>query len=50
MTEKGYSFVSIYEAMKDNVYKQTNNYKKKWGISWFYRWMNNGKEIIMVKK
>lgn len=34
-------FVSIENAMSDEVYKLTNNYHKKWGISWFYRWMSD---------
>ncbi len=45
LKEDGYSFVSLDEAMQDNVYKQENNYNKKWGISWFYRWMTNKEEM-----
>lgn len=36
----GYEFVSLDEAMKDEVYSQEDTYWKKWGISWCYRWMN----------
>jgi hypothetical protein len=26
------------------VYKNKNYYSKKWGISWIYRWIENGEE------
>jgi len=45
LKEKNYSFISLDELMKDQVYQQKNNYHKKWGISWFYRWMTNKSEI-----
>ncbi|MBL0327851.1 MAG: prolyl oligopeptidase family serine peptidase [Bacteroidetes bacterium] len=38
---ENYEFVSIDEAIKDSAYYQNNNYYKKWGISWFYRWMSD---------
>jgi len=34
-----FTFISIDEALTDSVYQQENNYYKKWGISWLYRWM-----------
>lgn len=37
---EGYAFISLDEAMKDEVYDQEDTYWKKWGISWCYRWMN----------
>ena len=45
-----YSFSSLDEAMQDDIYKQKDIYYKKWGISWFYRWMNDSharKEAMM---
>ena len=45
LKEQGYSFVSLDEAMQDDVYMQENNYYKKWGVSWMYRWMTNNIEI-----
>jgi len=44
LKEKGYSFISLDAAMQDEVYKQPNYYNKKWGISWFYRWMSNSRQ------
>ncbi|MFA8298920.1 MAG: polysaccharide deacetylase family protein [Hyphomicrobiales bacterium] len=41
LKEEGYTFVGLAEAMKDKVYSQENNYYKKWGVSWFYRWMED---------
>lgn len=48
LSDKGYSFISIDEALKDDVYTQSNCYNKKWGISWMYRWMKNNKERIQL--
>jgi len=50
LTEKGYSFISMDEAMSDEVYKQANNYYKKWGVSWIYRWMNDSKERMQCMR
>lgn len=36
---ENFEFVSIENAMTDEVYDLKNNYHKKGGISWFYRWM-----------
>jgi hypothetical protein len=27
--------------MKDIAYEQANNYYKKWGVSWIYRWIKD---------
>ena len=45
MKKKNYSFISIDEALRDDVYKQKDLYNKKWGISWVYRWMKNQKDV-----
>ncbi len=52
LTEKGYSIISLEEAMQDEVYQQANQYTKKWGVSWFYRWMTDSKNIrqLMIKE
>lgn len=47
---KKYTFISLDEALKDKAYQQKNNYQKKWGISWFYRWMTSQEEISRVMK
>jgi peptidoglycan-N-acetylglucosamine deacetylase len=41
LESEDYEFVSIQDAMKDSAYNQSNVYYKKWGISWFYRWMTD---------
>lgn len=41
---KNYQFISLGKALKDKVYQNSNNYFKKWGISWFYRWMTDKSE------
>ncbi len=37
----GYSYISLDQALSDEVYQKKNKYYKKWGISWIYRWMAN---------
>lgn len=44
LNQLGCSFISLDEALKDPVYQQVNQYHKKWGVSWFYRWMKNPDE------
>lgn len=39
LAARGYEFISLEEAMKDEAYQQTDHYFKKWGVSWYYRWM-----------
>lgn len=39
-----YEFISLDEALKDEVYLLPNHYHKKWGFSWFYRWMSDKEE------
>ena len=49
LQQKKYSFISLDEAMLDEVYRSENTYYKKWGISWIYRWMddpNNVKQVM----
>ncbi len=45
LKDKGYIFISLDDAMQDEVYKQRNMYNKKWGISWFYRWITDSNKI-----
>lgn len=40
LSGSGYDFISLEDALSDEVYTQQNVYWKKWGISWCYRWMN----------
>lgn len=41
LESEDYEFISIQDAIKDSAYNQSNVYYKKWGISWFYRWMSD---------
>jgi peptidoglycan/xylan/chitin deacetylase (PgdA/CDA1 family) len=52
LKEKGYSFISLDEAMKDEVYSQPEQYTGKWGFSWVYRWMSdkNERQSLMQKE
>lgn len=47
---KGYTFVSLDEALQDNIYQQKDIYYKKWGVSWLYRWMKSQKEATAIMK
>lgn len=44
LSQEGYQFVSLDDAVQDSVYEQENEYFKKWGVSWYYRWMSTQKE------
>ncbi len=44
LKQRKYSFSSLKEVLKDPIYGQKDVYYKKWGISWFYRWMTDSKE------
>jgi peptidoglycan/xylan/chitin deacetylase (PgdA/CDA1 family) len=41
LESEDYEFVSFKDAIMDSAYNQSNVYYKKWGISWFYRWMTD---------
>jgi peptidoglycan/xylan/chitin deacetylase (PgdA/CDA1 family) len=45
-----YEFISLDEALEDEIYAQKNNYYRKWGISWLYRWMDSQKERVRWMK
>ena len=44
LRDQKYSFISLDKALEDSIYHQPDLYYKKWGVSWFYRWMENSKE------
>lgn len=47
MQKRGYSFISMDEAMSDHVYKGDDHYAGNGGISWFERWtINAGKRLL----
>jgi peptidoglycan/xylan/chitin deacetylase (PgdA/CDA1 family) len=38
LRRRGYTFVSLDEAMADHAYQQPDTYTGAWGISWLQRW------------
>ena len=50
LQKRKYTFIGFDEALQDPVYRQKDNYHKKWGISWIYRWMKNQEEISVFNK
>jgi len=47
---KGYTFVSLDEALQDSIYQQQDNYYKEWGVSWLYRWMKSQTEATAIMR
>lgn len=45
LKNKKYKFISLDKALKDKIYSQRDNYNKKWGISWLYRWLSSKEEL-----
>ncbi|HEX8160479.1 MAG TPA: M56 family metallopeptidase [Pyrinomonadaceae bacterium] len=46
LKRRGYSFVTLDEAMRDRAYRQPDTYTGAWGISWLQRWaMARGREF-----
>ncbi len=41
LIQRGYSFISLDEALEDPVYETEMAYHGKWGFSWIYRWIEN---------
>jgi len=46
LKERGYTMVGLGEALQDPVYAQKDEYYKKWGVSWLYRWMPSQEERV----
>lgn len=46
LIKEKYDIVSFEESLTDSIYQQADNYYKKWGISWLYRWMSAQKERV----
>ena len=47
---KGYSFISLEEALKDGAYQQPDNYVAANGISWLHRWNNKSRGEWLKKE
>ncbi|HSD28139.1 MAG TPA: polysaccharide deacetylase family protein [Vicinamibacteria bacterium] len=38
MKKRGYAFVTLDEALKDEAYRRPDTYVGRWGISWLHHW------------
>lgn len=48
MKKRGYRFITLESALKDEAYKLPDNYIKRSGISWLHRWaLDKGKEYLI---
>ena len=48
MKKRGYKFITLESALKDEAYKLPDNYVKRSGISWLHRWaLDKGKEYLV---
>lgn len=48
LKKRGYKFVSLEDALKDEAYKLPDNFVRRNGISWLHRWaLDKGKENIL---
>ena len=48
LKKRGYKFITLEEALKDEAYKLTDTFNRKAGISWLHRWaLAKGRENIL---
>jgi peptidoglycan/xylan/chitin deacetylase (PgdA/CDA1 family) len=48
LKKRGYKFVSLEEALKDEAYKLPDNFVRRNGISWLHRWaLDKGRENVL---
>ncbi|MGC3943052.1 MAG: polysaccharide deacetylase family protein [Chryseolinea sp.] len=50
LVKRGYTFITLDEALKDPVYKQQDYYEQRYGISWVYRWIKDEKQRMQLMK
>ncbi len=49
--KRGYKFVTLDEALKDEAYRLPDTYIGPAGISWLHRWaLDKGKEFIVANE
>ena len=41
LKNKGYSFITLEKALRDNLYQSKDYYMGRYGFSWLYRWEKN---------
>jgi peptidoglycan/xylan/chitin deacetylase (PgdA/CDA1 family) len=48
LKKRGYKFISLEEALKDEAYKLPDNFVRRNGISWLHRWaLDKGREYVL---
>ena len=48
MKKRGYKFVTLEEALRDEAYRLPDTFTKRAGISWLHRWaLDRGSEYIL---
>jgi len=48
LKKRGYKFITLEEALKDEAYKLPDTFNRKAGISWLHRWaLGKGRENIL---
>ncbi len=50
MTDRGYSFITLDEALKDDIYKHPDTVLAKGGFSWLHRWKITDKKKSTLKE
>jgi len=50
LRQKGYTFISIEDSLRDPVYQSTDYYTGRFGFSWVYRWQpDEAKRKMMMR-
>jgi peptidoglycan/xylan/chitin deacetylase (PgdA/CDA1 family) len=48
LSKRGYKFITLEEALKDEAYKLPDTFNRKAGISWLHRWaLAKGRETVL---
>ena len=50
LKKRGYSFITLDEAMKDPVYAQQDYYEQRYGVSWVYRWIKDEQQRMQLMR
>lgn len=50
LKKDGYEMASLEEVLNDKFYHQKDEYYFKWGVSWYYRYMNSQEERMKVMR
>lgn len=48
LKKRGYKFISLEDALKDQAYRLPDNFTRRAGISWLHRWtLDKGREYVL---